>query len=142
MKKTLFSIFSIFFFDACQESIMKEERMVINENNVTIKYLNFIPHEMDTSCMQKSITELFDAIEKNAMTQYKSMYFIEHKYFKKLIATEGLNIENLNKDLFIIFSLEKSLFFLSKKTFTDKNLDNFSMYQLKSKIDFKKCWKI
>ena len=142
MKKTLLSLFSIFFFDACQESIMKEERIIINENNVTVRYLNFIPNEVDKSCMEKSITELFDVIEKNTMTQYKSMYFIEHKYFKKILSREGLNIENLNKDIFILFSLEKDLFFLSKKPFTDKNTDNFSMYQLKNKIDFKKCWKI
>jgi len=140
MKKKILSFLSILFFNGCQSSIIKvEERIMINSNEIILKYLNTNREEVDTVCINKKVINLFDAIENNQTSVSKSIFFIEHKYYKKLSVKEALIIEDIKKSRFIFLPFDKSFFFLSKKPFDKKNDESFLMYQLLKETDLKKC---
>ena len=143
MKKFILSILSILFLNSCQNStIRKEEDVIINNNKINIKYLNFIPKEINKTCMEERTKKLFEAIENNEVNIFMSIFSIQHEYYKQLYSEKSLIFENYNKNIFILFSIEKNQFFLSQKAFNKNNDESFSLYELINKIDFTKCMNI
>ena len=141
MKKKLFSILSILFLGACQTpTVTQQEKIVVDGNQIIIKYLNFTPKKIDTDCMKKDTKKLFNAIENGEANMVKSIFFINHEHYKKISSEKSLIFENHNKNMFILFSIERNLFFLSSKAFDSNNDESFSMYTLVSKIDFDECF--
>ncbi len=140
MKKKLFFLFLILFFSACQSSkVTQEEMILVDKNKIAIKYLNFTPKHVDNECIKKDIKKLFQAIEKGETHMFISIFFINHEHYKRVSSEKSLIFENRNKSIFILFSIEQNIFFLSSKAFDSKNDDSFYMYGLRNKIDFKDC---
>ncbi|SFV70110.1 hypothetical protein MNB_SV-13-531 [hydrothermal vent metagenome] len=140
MKKRLFSMLSILFFGACQSStVTQQEKILIDENQIVIKYLNFTPQKVDRDCMKRDTKKLFQAIKNGETSIYPSIFFINHEHYKRVSSAKSLIFENQNENIFILLPIEQNLFFLSTKAFDDKNDETFSMYELKNKIDFKQC---
>jgi len=141
MKKIILSLFSLIFLGGCQNTTIKaEENITVNSNKINIKYINFTPKKVDSKCMEENITRLFYAIDNSGISIYSAMFSMEHEQYKQLSSKSGLIIENIEENRFILMPIDSSQFFLSQKPFDENNDEIFSMYELLTEIDFKKCF--
>jgi hypothetical protein len=140
MKNIILSLFSLIFLSSCQNTTIRaEENITVDSNKINIKYINFMPTKVDSKCMKENIAKLFYAIDNNGISIYTAIFSMEHENYKELSSKSGLIIENIEENRFILMPIDSNQFFLSQKPFDNKNDEVFSMYELKNKIDFKKC---